>query len=200
MKEVIKVVGLSTSPRREGNTAMLLERALEGALSMGASVLRIDTAQLEINPCRACNACFKTGKCVQDDDMQEIYPLLETHGIIILAAPIFSMGICAQGKALIDRLQCFWARKSILKKEIVSKDLRDLRRGLWISTAGSNRSRVFEGAFPTVSYFFAMLDIRSFERLLFRGVDEKGAIRDVPGALEQAEEMGRKLAGEFKDF
>ena len=194
--EEIRVLGLATSPREKGNTAILLDAALEGARNEGARVERIDAAQIKINPCLACNACFKEGKCVQNDDMQKLYPFLESYEYIIIAAPIFSMGLCAQAKALIDRLQCFWARKYILKKRSTGRDT-EKSRGLWISTAGSELERVFDGARPTISYFFAMLEIKKHESLTFRGVDEAGAILSVPGALEAARVLGARQTREI---
>jgi multimeric flavodoxin WrbA len=131
--------------------------------------------------------------------MQEIYPLLVSFDGIILAAPIFSMGLCGQAKVMIDRLQCFWARKNILKIEVAGVS-EAKRRGLFISTAGSNVKGVFDAAIPTVRYFFAMIDIHDFEVLTFSGVDEMGAILRVPDALEKAREAGEKIVRDVRDL
>lgn len=189
-----KILGLSCSPRRGGNTDLMLDAALNGARAEGASVAKVDVPALDIHPCRACNACFKTGQCVQRDDMQALYPGLLSHDAIALAAPIFSMNLAAQAKILIDRLQCCWARKFVLKEHAVpDEEKRKGRRGLWLSAAGLNRPDVFEPALVTVKYFFGMLEIPRRERVAYYNVDEKGAIARVPGALEECEAAGRRM-------
>lgn len=191
--EQFRVLGLACSPRAGGNTDLMLDSALEGAVAQGAVIEKIDVARLDIHPCRACNACFKAGKCVQDDDMQKLYPKLISFEAIILAAPIFSMNLAAQAKILIDRLQCFWAKKYVLKEHLVAEKKRKERRGLWISAAGLNRPDVFDCALVTVKYFFAMLEISHRERVTYYNVDEKGAIKGVPGALEECSAAGARL-------
>jgi putative NADPH-quinone reductase len=188
-----RVLGLSTSPRKGGNTDLMLDSALQGAREAGAAVEKIHTPSLDTNPCRACNACFKTGQCIQQDDMQKLYPKLLSYEGIILAAPIFSMNLAAQAKIVIDRLQCLWAKKAVLREHTVAGDIREKRRGLWLSAAGSKRPDIFEPAVPTVQYFFAMLEIKDWESITFSNVDEIGAIKDVEGALERCSEAGAHL-------
>jgi len=188
-----RVLGLSTSPRKGGNTDLMLDSALEGAREAGAAVEKIHTPSLDINPCRACNACFKTGRCVQQDDMQELYPKLLSYEGIILAAPIFSRGLAAQAKIVIDRLNCIWARRSVLHEQAVGEEIRQKRRGLWLSAAGSPRSDIFEPAVPTVRYFFAMLEVKDWDSVTFSHVDEKGAIKAVVGSLELCRKAGAHL-------
>jgi len=191
--EDFKVLGLACSPRKGGNTDLMLDGALQGAAAEGAFTEKIDVPGLDIHPCKACNACFKDGHCVQQDDMQELYPkLLSYHGVI-LAAPIFSMNLAAQAKILIDRLQCCWGKKFVLKEHTVPDELRQSRRGLWLSAAGFNKPRVFEPALATVKYFFAMLEITRRERVTYFGVEGKGAIKDVPGALDECLAAGGRL-------
>ncbi|MHB8895426.1 MAG: flavodoxin family protein [Candidatus Geothermincolia bacterium] len=188
-----RVLGLSCSPRKKGNTDLMCDSALEGAEGAGASVEKVHVATLDIHPCRECNACFKDGRCVQKDDMQELYPKLLSYEGIVLASPIFSMNLAAQAKILIDRLQCIWARKYVLKEQAVADDVRGRRRGLWLSAAGLDKPAVFDPAVPTVRYFFAMLEIGPWEKVLYHNVDDKGAIEGVPGALEACREAGARL-------
>jgi len=188
------VIGLACSPRKGGNTDLMLDAALAGASGAGASGEKIYVAGLDIHPCRACNACFKTGKCIQRDDMQQLYPKLLDSDAVILSAPIFSMNLAAQAKILIDRLQCMYATKYVLKRHTVEDEaLRARRRGLWLSAAGLERPDVFDHALPTVTYFFAMLEIKDRRRLTFHPVEDKGDIEKVPGALEQCREAGAAL-------
>ncbi len=191
----IRVLGLACSPRRGGNTEIMLDWALSGAKLSKAAVKKIVVPELNVNPCRACNACFKEGKCVQDDDMQLLYPDLVEYEGIVLAAPIFSMNLAAQAKILIDRLQRFWALKYVLKENVTKDEARRVRRGLWLSAAGMKKNDVFDPAMKTVKYFFAMLEISDYRSVTYCGVDEKGAIRDVPGAKEACMEAGGWVGG-----
>jgi FMN-dependent NADH-azoreductase len=186
------VLGLSCSPRARGNTDLMCDSALAGAAAAGGSVEKIRVPSLNINPCKECNACFKTGQCVQKDDMPELLEKMLSAEGIILAAPIFSMNLAAQAKIMIDRLQC-WAKKYVLKEHTVPDQARSERRGLWLSAAGMDKPRVFETAVPTVRYFFGILEVPSWERVLYHHVDEKGAIAGVSGALEECGQAGARL-------
>lgn len=191
--ESFRVLGLSCSPRKGGNTDLMLDSALEGARGAGASTEKVHVPALDIHPCRACNACFKTGECIQEDDMQGLYPKLLTWEGVVIAAPIFSMNLAAQAKIMIDRLQCLWARKFVLKRHAVADEIREGRRGLWLSAAGMDRPDIFEPASVTVGYFFGMLEIKNWERVAFHNVEAKGDIKEVPGALDACREAGGRL-------
>ncbi len=190
----VRVLGLACSPRRGGNTETMLDWALSGVVESGAIAKKVVIPELNINPCLACNACFKEGKCVQDDDMQKLYTDLTVHDGIALAAPIFSMNLAAQAKIMIDRLQSFWARKYVLHESVTDAESRQKRKGLWLSAAGMKKEDVFEPAMKTVRYFFAMLEISEFRSVTYCGVDEKKAIEKVPGAYEECKKAGCWLA------
>jgi multimeric flavodoxin WrbA len=188
----MKVLGLFGSPRREGNTEILLEEALKGAEREGAEIDRVYVTDLTITPCKECHGCDQTGNCVILDDMQKIYPRLLEADIIILASPIFFYGITAWAKALIDRSQALWAKKYLVNDPSMGKKGKR-RKGFFISVGATKGQKVFEGAILTAKYFFDVLNAEYVGELLFRGVDAKGDILKNPGALQQAFEAGRKL-------
>ncbi len=187
------LLALYTSPRKKGNTAVLLDELVAGAAEAGIGATSFCVAEMDIHPCRACNSCFKDGKCVQDDDMQSIYPHLAAARSVAMAAPIFSMNICAQAKALIDRCQCLWSARYILKRKPVDPDFEALRRGVFISCCGRDAPETFECTRPTMGYFFHIIQVADWKSLTFAGVDEAGVIRQVPGALEAARSSGGSL-------
>jgi len=99
----MKILAVSGSPRKNGNTVILLNEALKGARREGAKTELYSVSGKTIAPCDACISCRKTGKCHIDDDMQELYPkLLEADGII-MGTPIYLYTMAAQTKAIIDR-------------------------------------------------------------------------------------------------
>jgi multimeric flavodoxin WrbA len=193
----MKVLGLFGSPRKEGNTELLLEEALKGATMEGAEVERIHLSDLNIIPCKECLNCFGKGECIILDDMQEIYPKLLEADIIIFASPIFFYGITAWAKALVDRCQALWARKYVLKNRSLGKEGKR-SKGFFISVGGTKGQRVFEGAILTVKYFFDVLNADYVGELVFRGIDAKGDILKQPDAMQQAFEAGKRWVSDWK--
>jgi multimeric flavodoxin WrbA len=99
----MKVLGISGSPRKGGNTDILVTKALEAAKAKGAEVNFIGLAEKEIRGCIACTECGKDGRCVIDDDLQGIYPMMDWADAIILGTPIYFGTMAAQAKILMDR-------------------------------------------------------------------------------------------------
>jgi multimeric flavodoxin WrbA len=188
----MKALGLFGSPRKGGNTEILLEEALKGAEREGAEIERLYLSDLKITPCTECHGCDSTGDCVILDEMQKIYPKLLEADIIILASPIFFYGVTAWAKTLIDRNQALWAKKYLVNDPAMGKKGKR-RKGFFISVGATKGQKVFEGAILTVKYFFDALNVEYTGELVYRGVDGKGEILNHPKALEQAREAGRRL-------
>ena len=190
----MKVLGIAGSPRQGGNTDLLLTELLKGAASQGAEVKTIVLNNLKISPCQHCDACMKTGNCRIPDDMQMIYRELEAADIIVLASPVQFMGPTAQMKAMIDRCQALWSRKYVLKKPPLGEEKK--RKGFFISVGGTRFANIFEPSITIVKTLFKVIDIAYAGDLLFKGIDEKGAITKHPDALRQAFLTGQKLVEE----
>jgi len=195
----MKVLGIFGSPRKGGNTELLLEEALKGAEKAGAKMERLFLSDFTITPCKECHGCDNTGNCITLDDMGKIYPKLLEADIIILASPIFFYGVTAWAKALIDRTQAFWVRKYLLKDPSLGKEGRK-RKGFFISVGATKGPKVFEGAIQTVKYFFDVLNAEYVGELVFRNVEAKGDILKHPEALQQAFEAGRRLVKEWNEL
>ena len=188
----MKVLGLFGSPRRGGNTDLLLEEMLRGAQGQQAEIEKIFLSDWDISGCRECRRCEIDGNCVIQDQMQKLYPKLLQADHIILASPIFFYGVTSQAKRMIDRCQALWARKYILKKTSVQEESAR-RKGWFISVAGSRGEKVFQGAILTVRYFFDTFNVKYAGELTFRRIDSKGAIKKHPTALKEAFEAGQRL-------
>jgi putative NADPH-quinone reductase len=194
---MIRILGIAGSPRTNGNSALLLDQALKGAKEAGATTNKIILCNRDIYPCYGCESCRKTGECEIADDMDKLYNLTLSCNGIILAAPIYFNSLNAHTKAFIDRHQCIWARKTYLEEEVTDPKTRHARRGLFLSTAGADDHRVFDGALKVVDLFFDVLDIKYYERLLFFRMDRKGAIKKHPTALPDARYAGEHLVIEI---
>ena len=193
---VIKVLAFATSPRRHGNSETALDWLLaDMGKEKGVSVEKIVLEEADIHPCRGCNACEVLNRCVQRDGMDVIHDKLIEADCIVLASPIYCMGICAQAKALVDRAQVFRSRKYVLRLPVVPPERKGKRLGVFIATAGQMWENVFNGAIPSVKCFFHVIEVRDedIRPLLFRGVDEKGAIERHPTAHEETSVMAREI-------
>jgi len=186
----MKVLGIMGSPRRQSNTEILLDKALEGAKEAGAEVEKVLISKLRISPCLEIYACRKDGNCAINDDMQSLYMKLLEADHVILASPMFFYGVTSQAKAVIDRCQALWVRKHVLG---MGKEDRRERRGLFISVGATRGTKLFEGAVLTVKYFFDAIGVRYSGDLLVRGIDNKAQIKEHPTALEDAFRLGQEL-------
>ncbi len=192
---MIKLLIIAGSPRRGGNTDLLLEQISNGARTNGAIVNKLIASELKIASCNGCNSCMKTGNCVIKDEMQDVYTLLLDADYLVVASPVYFSGVSAQLKSLIDRCQAIWARKYILKTPLRSNPPEaDKPKGFFVSVAGSpSGNKVFSGAISTIKALFHVLEVDYAGDLLCYGIDGDGAITKRPDLLEQAFEIGRRI-------
>ena len=194
----MKVLGISASPRLKGNSDLLLRQALAGAESAGAEIEYVRLAELKISPCIECNACYKTGRCVIEDDYQMLMQKAIEADRLIFATPIFFMTVSALAKLFIDRCQCLWANKYVLKKPLIAAPGRDSplggRRAMVIAVGGSKSKKMFDSVRLTMKYFLDCLDMHYQANLFVNKTDAKGAIEAHPSAAKEAYRLGCELA------
>lgn len=104
----MKVLVINESPRAKGNSDLLCDEFIRGAEEAGNQVKKISLREKEIFPCKACYACFRTGSCVQKDDMAEILEKAEKADVLLLATPTYFLTMSGQMKVMIDRLLPKW--------------------------------------------------------------------------------------------
>ena len=189
---MIKLCAVFGSPRRKGNTSLLLRKAIEGAKDAGAEVTEIVLRDKKLSPCLEIYGCKNEGKCVIKDDYREIVEkMLESDGLM-LASPIFFYSVSAHTKMLIDRCQSLWMKKYYIDKTD-PKNWTPKRKGLFISLGATKGKKLFDGPLLTIKYFFDVLDMTVHNSLLYRGVDLEGEITEHPEYLEEAYEAGKDL-------
>jgi multimeric flavodoxin WrbA len=184
------VVAVAGSPRRGGNTDLLLEAAVRGAQEEGALVEWVRPNLMQFVACQHCGGCATTGRCVIPDEMQPVYDLIERMDGMILASPIYFGSVTAQVKALIDRAQALWARKYLLHQPL-SADGKP-RPILFLSVLGGHARGQIEGTRRVVEAFAATWD-GPYEELIFPEIDVAGEIADHWTALPQAHAAGQEL-------
>jgi multimeric flavodoxin WrbA len=186
----MKVLGIFGSPRRGGNSDTLMTAFLQGAAGAGAQVEEILLRKQKISPCMEIYHCFKDGTCPIKDDMRAMYDKLLEADVVALASPIFFYSVSAQVKAMIDRTQALWARRYVMKDDFPGGN----RQGVLLCTGATKGRLLFVGSRLVAKYFFDAINVRYAAEILVRGVDEKGAIDGRPEVLEEARDLGRRLA------
>lgn len=101
-----KILILSGSPRKQGNSDLLCDEFMRGALEAGHTVEKIRVQEKKVAYCTACYACLDTGNCAIKDDMAEIMEKMIACDVMVLASPVYFYSIDAQLKAVIDRSVC----------------------------------------------------------------------------------------------
>ena len=198
----ITVLGFAGSPRRHGNSETLLDWVLEAMASEpGVSVEKVVLVEADIRPCRGCNTCERTGNCVQKDGMIPLYDRILEADCVVLAAPIYCMGLAAQAKALVDRAQVYRSRKYVLGWPVIPEERKGKRLGLFLGTAGQSWDHVFDAALPSVKCFFHVSGVRDRDMryLLVNSVDESGAVRGHPTARADADALGQEAIATLRE-
>lgn len=175
-----KVLILSGSPRKNGNSDILCNEFMKGAKESGNEVEKIRVSEKNIGYCRACYACKETGICAIKDDMGEVLQKMIDADVIVLASPVYFYSIDAQLKALIDRTVARWL-------EVKDKEF------YYIVTAADEEK---ESAETTIQCFRGYADCVEGAKekgiIYGMGAYEKGEIKNS-SAMEEAYNMGKNV-------
>lgn len=175
-----KVLIISASPRKGGNSDSLCDQFLLGAKEAGHNVEKIRLQDHKVNYCLGCGVCNNTHQCVQKDDMASLLDKMVEADVLVLATPVYFYTMDAQLKTFIDRCVPRYT-------EISNKDVYFI-----VSAADTNKNNLA----PTIE------GLRGFTRDCLEGTKEKGIIygtgawqkgeiKDLP-AYQKAYEMGKK--------
>jgi len=188
-----KIIGLLGSPLLEGNTAILLNQALEGAKAAGCEVEKVVVANLDFQACNEMLFCQEHETCIMDDDMQQQYTTFREMDSLILATPVMTMGIPGKLKSFLDRFQVFYMAKYVRKDPLISREQAAKRNGLFICISGMKVPEVFVGVKLSVLAFFDLIDCTYRDELLINDMDTIRDVRSRPDLLEAAYKKGFAL-------
>lgn len=183
-----KVLIVMGSPRKGGNSATLAEQVAEGARAAGADVEVYRLHDMDIRPCRACDACHKGEKraCVVDDDMQVLYPKLREADALVIASPVYWFTVSAQTKLFMDR---WYALEGPQGNALAGK-----RVGIVLSYGDSdpfnsgavNALRTFQDAFRYIG--------ASIEGAVYGTGNKPGDVKESQALMDRAYRLGELLA------
>ncbi len=176
-----KVLVLSGSPRKNGNSDVLCDQFIKGATEVGNAVEKIFIADKKIGYCKGCYYCAShNGNCFQKDDMSEILDKIQSSDVIVMASPVYFYSIDAQMKTVIDRCVARW--ENIPNKEFY-----------FIMTAGEDSETVMDGTLACFRGFLDCLDgAREMGVVQGKGLNDLGEVKNTE-YMKEAYEMGKSV-------
>ncbi|MBO4897241.1 MAG: flavodoxin family protein [Clostridia bacterium] len=170
----MKILVLNGSPRRGGNTDSLVKSFAEGAENHEVEIINV--CDLNINPCKGCNACFGGITCAQKDDMTLVYEKLKSADALIVASPVYFYGISAQLKAAVDRCH------TPARNEFKIKKL-----GL-ILVGAATLPELFDSILTQYKLILNFFKLRDMGTVQVRGAKDKGTVSNED--LDKARALG----------
>lgn len=178
-----KIVVITGSPRKAGNSFAMTEAFIAAAEKRGHTVTRFDAAKMNVSGCRACETCFKTGKpCSFNDDFNTIAPAIQAADAVVFSMPVYWYSIPSQIKAVIDKLFSFYnAKVDLSGKECAL-----------ISCCEENDISVFDGVRIPIERSAALLNWKMVGAVMVPAVVGVGDIDKTDGC-EQAAKLAEKF-------
>ncbi|MGN0819270.1 MAG: flavodoxin family protein [Christensenellaceae bacterium] len=174
-----KIIVVTSSPRKNGNSETLARKFAQGAASCGNDVQLIAIRDLNLQFCTGCMQCKTHDKCVLNDGMNALYQQFENADVIAFATPVYYYAVCGQLKTFLDRLNPLYPRKNKFRDVYL------------LATAADDVESAMDGAVKDIQGW-----IDCFENVRLKGVirainlEEKGAVEGT-AYIEQAYEMGK---------
>lgn len=179
-----KILVMTGSPRKGGNSDMLADAFIKGAGSAGHETTKFECAHKNMKPCVACDACYsKSGACVFNDDFNELAPLLEQSDMVVFATPLYWFTFSAQLKAGVDKMYALLTggRESTVRESML------------LACGESEDRSDFEGLIKSYQSIARYLNWEDKGILTVPAVSKKGDILKTD-FLEEAERMGREIS------
>jgi multimeric flavodoxin WrbA len=187
MADILAVAG---SARRRGNSDTLLEAALEVFRQRGEKVQVVYPMQLTISPCLSCNACFKTGACIQHDEMGPLYERFLEADRIVVATPVYFTNVPGHFKVMIDRFQCFYARTYLEGNPPRPRGL-----AMALIVGAMHRRRYYDATATVIKSWLAHLNVRTPVVRYYMRLDGPKDVLEHPEMLDDARAAARELIG-----
>ncbi|PMP68686.1 MAG: flavodoxin family protein [Thermodesulfobacterium geofontis] len=185
------LLAIHGSPRKNGNTEILLDYFLKGINQEFISFEKIRLSELKYQPCIECGECETKGECVLEDDFKELYYKIFKADFIVVATPIFFYSHTSYVHAFFERFQALWARKYILK---LPHPFNKKPKGILLGLGGTKGKKLFECVIRSFKYVLDAVYGIYLGGLFFRGIDKRGEILNYPEYLELARDVGFKLS------
>lgn len=191
---MIKLLGIKGSPRKESNSNLMLDKAVEGSKDNSQKEVKpkiINPTKMNINPCRGCFQCDKAGKCIINDGMEQLYKEFDQADIVLVSTPVFFNGVSAQLKTMIDRCQAIWGSKYGAQNSLIDREKE--RVGFLLAAGGAPAYREQFTAVRKVSeMFFRVINTDWKGELSISNTDEN-PVTEREDILKKAYQTGKEL-------
>lgn len=177
----MKILVITGSPRKNGNSNTLADNFIKGAQDAGHSVVRFDSAFKNVHPCIACDKCGMNGQCVFKDDFEFVKENIVGADVVVFATPMYYFGISAQIKAVIDRFYAINGQISVPKKAVLLMTYADTSA---------------KEAQPIISHYETMISYLKWSdagKVIAPGVWSQGDVNNTQYP-KQAYELGKNLS------
>ncbi len=183
----MKIIGVVGSPRKGGNTDVLVKHILQGASDRGAATRLIYLNDMEFKGCQDCGYCKINGDCMQQDDMIPVYKDIEESDTIIIGSPIYMWNISGQTKLFIDRLYA-------LVNPDMSMRLKEGKKAVLVFTQGASDPGAFQYVFSWLEKLMQMSKFRVLDTIIAPGVRKTGEVAQNTDLMNKAYSLGNQLA------
>ncbi|MDD5529290.1 MAG: flavodoxin family protein [bacterium] len=195
----MKILGIIGSPHKNGNTAILASKIMQGIKSKNSVLEKIFLDDLNLIPCKACFKCAKNGKCVLKDNFNSVVNKIRQADIIILSSPVYCETVTAQTKILIDRIDSSQVIVTKLKGKTILKRRTEwntyTKKGIIVCTGDLSPMKEIKQTSSVMKRAFGDLNIKLTDEILARGLTKSGDVLKNSILLEKAIKVGTKLAG-----
>lgn len=182
MKKVVAFVG---SPRKNGNTATLVNEVIRGAQDAGSETTVFDLYDMNIKPCQGCLVCRKTGQCVLQDDFQNMFKHIIDADAVVFGSPVYIWQVTAQMKLLWDRLCGLFDEN--FKPRYAAKSL------IMVYSQGNPNPQSFQTSFQTNEAVLKLFGLHVVDTILVSGGGDPTTAANNKELLLKAYEAGKAV-------
>jgi multimeric flavodoxin WrbA len=191
---IVKILAVSGSPRKRGNTSLLLDEALSYANKENIETEKIELYDFNFSDCKGCEGCKSSLKCVIQDDMQTLYPKILESDALILGSPTYFYNITAKMKAFIDRMYCY----ELFDEEqrnvwIALNECIQIKYALVISVCEQSTAEDAGFTSEAMAKPLEALGYRVVEKVRVLNAFEKGDVLSYQNELKKVRGAGKKL-------
>lgn len=186
----MRVLTVNGSPRKGGNTEIVLGSMVDVFESRGCQIDKICLNELSMRGCQGCMSCKKTtDRCIQQDDMTPVYDLIQGSDLVLMGTPVYLWDVTGQFKLFVDRCFAFWERTYLGR-------IRAGKTAILVTVLGQENARLGNGVSEKYVSLFKSFGFSRVEPLVLPGVNSRGAMLDRKEYLEAARELaGQVLEG-----
>lgn len=186
----MKAICIIGSPRTSGSTGLIVDKMIEGMLESKIEASRYCLGEMDIQYCLGCKECYRSGACVQHDDMQVIIDDLIDSDVVLIASPSYWGDITGQLKVFFDRNTPYSDTNPSENKTCIPQG----KKGIAVAIRAGQTERENLHILDSIEHYFGHLGIQPIARFAVQGVDSLSDLQAKPEVIQKAYELGRSIS------